>query len=31
VCSPEAFGQARASLVRMERDALSQIVVRAGR
>jgi transglutaminase-like putative cysteine protease len=30
VCSPEEFAQTRASLVRIERDALSQIVVRAG-
>ncbi|SIT49936.1 Transglutaminase-like enzyme, predicted cysteine protease [Paraburkholderia piptadeniae] len=30
VCSPDEFAQTRASLVRIERDALSQIVVRAG-
>ncbi|CAB3767726.1 DUF3857 domain-containing transglutaminase family protein [Paraburkholderia humisilvae] len=30
MCSPEEFAAARASLVRIERDALSQIVVRAG-
>ncbi|SEI38501.1 DUF3857 domain-containing transglutaminase family protein [Paraburkholderia diazotrophica] len=30
VCSPDEFAQTRASLVRIERDALSQIVVRVG-
>ena len=30
VCSPDEFAQMRGSLVKMERDALSQIVVRAG-
>jgi hypothetical protein len=29
VCSPEAFDEMRASLVRIERDALSQVVVHA--
>jgi transglutaminase-like putative cysteine protease len=31
MCSADEFAQMRASLVRIERDALSQIVVRAGR
>jgi hypothetical protein len=29
VCSPEAFDEMRASLDRIERDALSQVVVKA--